>query len=162
MNAKFVILGIGNLLRSDDGVGVHAAQALARNPPPGADVVDAGTDALSALPFFEQAERMLIIDAVHSGAAPGTVTLWAERDLAPLPERATVHALNLLAARHLLPPGAPWPEVTVLGVEPAVLDYGLTLSPPVAAALPHVERRCHDIVHAWLIDQETHQPGRSA
>jgi Ni,Fe-hydrogenase maturation factor len=59
-------------------------------------------------------------------------------------------------------PGAVWPEVLILGVEPAVLDYGLALSPAVAAALPQVERRCREIVAAWQTQDSNTQPDRSA
>ncbi len=150
MQRKIVILGVGNLLMSDDGVGVQAAQALARNPPPGTEVVDAGTDVLSALPFLESATHALIIDAVRAGGKPGTLRLFSESELSPRLDTPTAHAVNLLASRRLLPPDAAWPEILVLGVEPAVLEYGLTLSPAVAAAVPLIERRCREIAAAWL------------
>jgi len=162
MNRGIVILGIGNLLMSDDGVGVHAAHALAKNPPPGVLVVDAGTDVLSTLPFLEDASRAIIIDALQAGAAPGTLRQLTECELAPTPDAPTTHAINLLAARRLLPPGTPWPEVAILGVEPAVLAYGMTLSPAVSAALPLIEQRCRDIVAAWQTDSPHIQTGRSA
>ncbi len=149
MNEKTVIMGVGNWLLSDDGVGVHAAQALALDPPPGAEVVDAGTDALSALPFFEQADRVLIIDAVRAGGAPGTIRQLAESELAAQHGLGTIHAVNLLVSRHLMSPGAVWPEVRILGVEPAVLDYGMELSPAVAAALPQVIRLSREIAETW-------------
>jgi hydrogenase maturation protease len=164
MNLKTVILGVGNWLMSDDGVGVHVAQALALDPPPGVEVVDAGTDVLSALPFLEQADRVLIVDAAQAGGSPGAVRELVEGDLvAPRGRGATtLHAVNLLASRHLMAPGAVWPEVLILGVEPAVLDYGLALSPAVAAALPQVERRCREIVAAWQTQDSNTQPDRSA
>lgn len=149
MTPKIVILGVGNLLRSDDGVGVHAAQALAANPPPGAEVVDAGTDVLSALPFLAQADCAVIIDALQAGGAPGTVRLMREADLAGLHGTVTAHAVNILAARHLFDRDAVWPELAILGVEPDALGYGMTLSPAVAAALPLVEQRCREIVATW-------------
>ena len=149
MNEKIVIMGVGNVLLSDDGVGVHAAQALAQDPPPGAEVVDAGTDALSALPYFEQADRMLIIDAVCAGGRPGTIRQLAESDLAVQQSIPSIHAVNLLASRHLMSPGATWPNILILGVEPAVLDYGMELSSSVAAALPQITQLCRVIVEAW-------------
>jgi hydrogenase maturation protease len=149
MKRKIVILGIGNLLMSDDGIGVHAAQALAQNPPPGAEVVDAGTDVLSALPFLEDASHALLIDAVRAGGSPGTLYCFSESDMSARIGTPTAHAVSLLASRHLLPPGARWPEITILGVEPALLEYGMTLSPAVAAVLPQVVQRCREIVAAW-------------
>lgn len=149
LTPRIVILGVGNLLMSDDGVGVHAAQALAAAPPPGTTVVDAGTDVLSALSFLEQADRALIIDALRAGGAPGTIRLMRETDITALAAGATAHAVNLLAARHLFPREAAWPDVSILGVEPDSLDYGTALSPAVAAALPLVAHRCRAIVASW-------------
>jgi hydrogenase maturation protease len=149
MNHPIVILGVGNLLMSDDGVGIHAAQSLARKPPAGACVVDAGTDILSTLPFLEHAARALIIDAVKAGGKPGELFQIPESQLRTPGRSGSAHAINIIAGRHLLPPGANWPEILILGVEPAVLDYGMTLSAPVAAALPRIERLSREIVAAW-------------
>lgn len=149
MTGQIVIMGIGNWLSTDDGVGVHAAQSLAQDPPPDTLVVDAGTDVLSALSFLENAARVLLIDAVRCGSEPGTVRCFTESDLL-MPERVhTAHTVSLLASRHLLPPGADWPEFLILGVEPASMTYGMDLSPAVAAALQHVTRLSREIVESW-------------
>jgi len=155
MDKNIVIMGIGNWLLSDDGVGVHAAQSLAQDPPPGALVVDAGTDALSALSFLADASRVLLIDAVRSDSEPGTIRRFTERDLSQPSSIHTSHTVHILASRHLLPPGAAWPEFHILGVEPASLTYGMELSPAVANALPHVTRLSREIVSAWT-SEPTH------
>lgn len=161
MSGKTVIMGIGNWLLSDDGIGVHAAQSLAAAPPPGALVVDAGTDVLSALEFFHDAPRVLLIDAVQCGEAPGTIRLFGEGDLSRRGTPSTSHTIHLLASRHLLPPDAAWPVIQILGVEPATLTYGMDLSPAVAAALPHVTRLCREIAHAWTEEPIHPKPSRS-
>ena len=153
MNDKIVIMGIGNWLMSDDGVGVHAAQVLALDPPPNTVVVDAGTDSLSALAFLEDAARVLLIDAVQSGREPGTIRSLTEKDLLPREGVTTAHVGSLLASRHLLPPGAVWPEILILGVEPASMTYGMELSPAVAAALPQVTRLSREIVESWRTEK---------
>ena len=153
MREDLVILGVGNLLMSDDGVGIHAARQLAMDPPEGVCVVDAGTDYLSALPFLEHARRALVLDAVRGGAAPGTVHRFGPDEIALRPAGGGAHLASVLEAWRLLAPGAPWPEILVLGVEPAVVDYGLLLSVPVAQALPRL------VVEARRqIDEWTEQP----
>ena len=136
MECNWVIMGVGNLLMSDDGVGIHAVRELSRQPIPGVEIVDAGTDYLSALPYIEKARRVLILDAVRGGGRPGTIHRLSEQDVLPRPFGGSAHATSIMEARRLLSPGAAWPDITVLGVEPAVLDYGMELSPPVADALP--------------------------
>jgi len=146
---QIIILGVGNLLMSDDGVGIHAAQSLALDPRPGTLVVDAGTDVLSTLPFLERASRALIIDAVRAGGNPGDLFQITERQLREPEGSTSAHAVNIIAGRHLQPPGANWPEILILGVEPGVLNYGMTLSEPVAAAMPRIEHLCRKIAAEW-------------
>ena len=149
MDTELLILGIGNLLRSDDGVGVHAVRALALRPPEGAQVVDAGTDFLSALPFLEEARRVLILDAVQAGGEPGTLVQVAQDEIVPRPDGSPAHTTSILEARRLLGPDAPWPEIIVLGIEPACLDYGMTLSAPVARTLPYLLARARELISHW-------------
>ena len=149
MDGNWVILGVGNLLMGDDGVGIHAVRELARDPIKGVEVVDAGTDYLSALSFIETARRVLILDAVHGQGAPGTIYQLSEQDLAPRPSGGAAHAPSILEARRLLAPDAVWPEITVLGVEPAILDYSMDLSGPVAAALPKLVALARETILAW-------------
>jgi hydrogenase maturation protease len=140
---------------SDDGIGPHAAQALAPCPPPGVCVADVGTDFLSALSFLEPARRVLVIDAVRAGGTPGKIYRLTERDMARPPTGpAPSHALNLLEARRLLSPDSPPIEILILGVEPAVIDYGMELSPSVSVALPRVLEMARDTVARWQ-DPET-------
>ena len=155
MSEAMVILGMGNLLMSDDGIGSHAAQALAPRPPAGVCVADVGTDFLSALSFLESARRVLVIDAVRAGGAPGTIYQLTASDIARQPTGSTPsHSLNLLEARRLLSPNSPPIEISILGVEPAVIDYGMELSPSVAAALPRVLEMTRNTAARWQ-DRET-------
>ena len=149
MDGPFLILGVGNLLRSDDGVGIHAVRELARHPIAGVEVVDAGTDFLSALPYLEAARRVLILDAVQGRGAPGSIYRLGQADIVPRPDGSPAHTTSVLEARRLLSPDAAWPEITVLGVEPLLLEYGLTLSRPVSQALPRMVVRAREIVSGW-------------
>ena len=158
MDTVLLILGVGNVLMADDGVGIHAVRALAASPPAEACVVDAGTDFLSALPYLERARRVLVLDAVRGGAAPGTLHRLGPDEIALRPAGGGAHVASVLEARRLLPPGAPWPDITVLGVEPAVVDYGLALSAPVAAALPRRVAAARRIICEWT---EQPKPGES-
>ena len=73
----YLILGIGNCLLSDDGVGVHAARMLQAEPPPETAVLAAETDFLSALPFLEGRAKALVIDAAFRSGSPGAGWLVA-------------------------------------------------------------------------------------
>jgi hydrogenase maturation protease len=132
---RLLILGIGNLLLADEGIGVHAAQALKRKDmPEGVAVLDVGTAILEALPELERADRVIVIDAVMAGKEPGTVYRIAYDDCEIPMQISSVHGFDLSRVVAMTSRQTP-PSVTVIGVEPARIEWSLELSPPVAKAL---------------------------
>jgi hydrogenase maturation protease len=134
-----LILGIGNLLLRDEGVGVHVARALAqRELPANVSVVEAGTAFLEVLPEIETADRILLIDAMEGGAAPGSV-YRVPFDQCRHPDMlASLHGFDM--SRVLFMAGNDRaPEVTVFGIEPAHIEWGTELSPQVERVLPAVQ-----------------------
>ena len=133
-----LILGLGNLVHSDDGLGVHAIQSLQSNPdfPPGAVLMDGGTQGLALLPHISAFQRLLVIDALDVGEAPGTVVRLEGDALKHLPGKPSVHQLgfaDLMVALELL--GETPEEIVMLGVQPQTIDWGTELSEPVRVAL---------------------------
>jgi hydrogenase maturation protease len=141
----YLILGIGNCLLSDDGVGVHAARLLQVEPPPETAVLAAETDFLSALPFLERCAKALVIDAMDAGQAPGTLYHCRSEELAETGQRHSLHELGLLEALEFLD-RSHRPEVHILGVQPGRIGLALDLSPDVAAALPQVVHTARQII----------------
>lgn len=138
MAVKNLILGLGNLLLGDEGVGVHAAQALiAEGCPEDTVILDVGTAILEALPALEQVQRVVVIDAVKGGEAPGSVYRMPFAEFVKKPVIASMHGFDLDRTLALTRRTEP-PEVLVIGVEPASFDWSLELSPAVAGALPTV------------------------
>jgi len=149
---RTVVLGIGNTLLSDDGVGVHAIRRLqqATTLPDDIQVVDGGTMGLSLLGYLEGTSRLVIVDAVETGGPPGTlVRLAGEEVPAYLSLKISPHDIGLpdllFAAklRDLYPD-----EVVVWGIQPASMGVGLDLSPPVSGQL-------HALVQKVLEELET-------
>jgi len=134
-----LVLGMGNLLLSDEGVGVHVARALAaRALPENVSVVEAGTAFLDVLPDIEKADRILLIDAMEGGGAPGSVYRVPFDQCVHPDMLASLHGFDL--SRVLYMAGSERaPEVTVFGVEPARIAWGTELSPVVARVVPAVE-----------------------
>ena len=134
---RALILGTGNLLLSDDGVGVHTIRRLQEvvELPEEVRVLDGGTLGLNLLPFLEGISYLVIVDAMETGQPPGTLRRLAG-DAVPayLSVKMSPHQIGvpdmLFAAklRDLYPR-----DVVVLGVQPATTEVGLELSPPVAA-----------------------------
>ncbi|MGB7540171.1 MAG: HyaD/HybD family hydrogenase maturation endopeptidase [Anaerolineales bacterium] len=154
MAKAVTILGVGNLLRTDEGVGVHAVRALAgrhREDMPDADFLDGGTLGLNLLSYIEEAKSLLILDAVDRGAPPGSVI---ELDGDSIPQYAGIklsehqvtfqEVLGLARIRGRFPP-----RMMLIGMQPADLGTGDRLSPVAAAALPEMLARAEAVLNSW-------------
>ncbi len=147
---RILIVGLGNLLLSDDGVGVHAIRELQKNSPPGVLAVEVGTAVLDALHLFEWAEKILAIDAMEGGGSAGTIYTLGGQEIEERGLRASLHEVDLLAALRFLPKQVN-PEITVLGIEPETIDFGVDLSPALQAALPQLVNSARNIVARWRL-----------
>ena len=135
---KTLVLGIGNLLLCDEGVGVHVARALKRELlPENVVTLEVGTAFLDALPEIEQADRIIIVDAMQAEHAPGTIYRVPFADCVKPECLASLHGFDLsrvifMAGRESIP------ETVVIGVEPARIDWGTDLSPEIQEMVPSV------------------------
>lgn len=138
---RIAVLGIGNLLLKDEGVGVHLVQELtgivdASN----VTIIDGGTS--PDIPFLIEkgVDKLIIIDAVKAEDKPGTVYRFSSDNLnldSVLP--VTLHDIGVLESLRMMALLDRQPKSTVIiGVEPKVIDLGLDLSPEVAKRLPEI------------------------
>ena len=134
------IVGVGNILRRDEGLGPAAVQRIERHRtlPDDISAIDAGTGGVTLLDVGRDLEQMAIIDAMRAGGEPGTVYVVRPEQLrSRSPEwSVSLHGTSLLGVIRLAQTvGEPLPDITLIGVEPADLGWGEGLSPAVAAAL---------------------------
>ncbi|HMF94693.1 MAG TPA: HyaD/HybD family hydrogenase maturation endopeptidase [Vicinamibacterales bacterium] len=137
------VLGLGNVLMSDDGLGPVAVRAFEAEyvVPADMQVVDLGTPGLDLLPWLADVGRVIIVDTVKSDRPPGTVRLYDKADLLRYPPSARVgpHDPGLKEALRALELAGRAPrEVTLIGVVPASTAIGLELTPPVRSAVATV------------------------
>lgn len=138
LSSDTVVIGVGNTILSDEGVGVHAARMLQGDPrvPAGVTILDGGTIGLELVPYASGASRVLLLDAMNSGKPPGTLARMTGRDLLDTTGGWSAHQLgvaDLITALFLVSTGPQ--DIVVLGVQPANTDWGTTLSSEVEAAL---------------------------
>ncbi len=137
-----VIIGVGNLLLQDEGVGIHAIQELQRRAlPPEVEVVDGGVAGMRLLDFLQGAARVLLIDAADMNLPPGTVFRFTPEEVrAGAKEvRFSTHDLGLLEVLELAKALGQCPEeVIIIGVQPKEIAWGTELTPEVQAAVPKV------------------------
>lgn len=144
---QLLILGLGNPICGDDGVGVAAVATLSRRYDALEDnvrFVDGGTLGLMLMPYFEEATHVLLVDAIRDGERPpGSFVRLRGDEVAPaVRERLSVHQIgvsDLLDGLRLI--GRYPDHLELLGLVPATLDLGLGLSEPVKEALPSLVER---------------------
>jgi len=136
-----LVLGVGNVLLQDEGVGVAVARLLSDDPgslPPETRVVDGGTLGLDLLPLIADSGAMVLIDAVSLGRAPGTITVLRDGEIhGALAGHVSPHQVgvsDLVAAARLM--GQLPDHVTLVGIQPGTIAIGLDLTAAVAAAVP--------------------------
>lgn len=138
---KPLILGVGNLLMGDEGIGVAAIKHLEEKGfAEHAELVDGGTSGFHLLGLFRNQQHLILIDAATDGKPAGTVSHVRPRYANDFPPTLTAHDIglkDLIESAALL---GYWPEVDLITVSIGDLAaMTLTLSPPVAAALPVIE-----------------------
>jgi len=124
---KTLILGIGNLLMGDEGVGIHVIRYLQENYElPGIDIVDGGTGGFHLLEYFQDYERVILVDATTDGQLPGTLKIIKPKYSSDYPQTLTAHDIglkDLLDALYLL---NKQPEIILFAVSISDLE-GLKL-----------------------------------
>ncbi|WP_420024389.1 HyaD/HybD family hydrogenase maturation endopeptidase (plasmid) [Cereibacter azotoformans] len=161
---RVLILGIGNILWADEGFGPRCIEALAERHafPSRVRLLDGGTQGLYLLPFLEEADALLVFDAVDYGLAPGTL-LTVRDDEVPAfmgAKKMSLHQTgfqDVLATAQLL--GRCPARLTLIGCQPEELeDYGGSLRPVVAACIAPALQVALEELAAWGV---TPLPGQS-
>jgi hydrogenase maturation protease len=156
---RTVVVGVGNTIHSDDGVGVHAIKRLQADPRVPSDItlLDGGTFGIELLAYVQGSSRLLLLDAVDVGKQPGTMVRMSGHELRGFPCGASVHQLGVADLLATLPLVSDIPRETVLlGVQPATTDWGTELSPSVEASLgPLVDAAVEQLLR-WSQESAAH------
>ena len=134
---KTLILGIGNYLMADEGLGVHLAERfLQEELPEGVDVLDGGTGGFHLLEYFEKYERVIIVDATLDGRPAGTIRLIKPHFASDFPQAMSTHDIglkDLVGALQLL---GTMPDIDLYVVSiKSIQEQGVELSPKISKAI---------------------------
>ncbi|HRH82518.1 MAG TPA: HyaD/HybD family hydrogenase maturation endopeptidase [Thiobacillaceae bacterium] len=153
---RTLVLGIGNTLLTDEGVGVHIIKALSEFLPPGLDgveLLDGGTLSFTLAGPIEEAETLVVVDAAELKSPPGTLRVFEGEamDAFLLSNRkSSVHEVGLADLRAIAILAGHWPQRRALvAVQPQLLDWGEFPTAAVAAAVPEACRRIVELIGAW-------------
>ena len=141
MCKKITILGLGNILLRDEGVGVWIAEELAkRNLPENVEIIDGGTAGLDILSSMKDVDKLIIIDALQGDEKPGTVYRLHPEDL-PVPSDSyvSVHQMNIVEGLNIAQKTGNAPqEAVIIGVEPEDMDWGLGVTSNIQQKFPEI------------------------
>lgn len=151
---QFLVMGVGNTLLQDDGIGIHVTEFLRETElaEAGLDIVDGGTIGLALLPQLEAADAVIIVDAAEMGAAPGEMRVFLDQEVDRhlSGKRRSVHevaVLDLLAAAELR--GRRPAHCALVAIQPASTDWGLEPTRDVQAAIPVACETIQSITRSW-------------
>ncbi|WPQ65999.1 hydrogenase maturation protease [Chitinophaga sancti] len=146
--SKTLLLGVGNYLMGDEGIGVHVAQRLEISQDiPGIDVIDGGTGGFHLLEYFEQYERVILVDATLDGLKPGTIRCIQPKYASDFPPEISAHDIglkDLVSALQLL---GKMPELYlfVVSIE-SIQQQGMELTEEIEGCIPLLLEEIRSVV----------------
>lgn len=137
---KIAVIGIGNVLLRDDGVGVHVINELEKQKiDENIELIDAGTSIFELLDVFSRNDIIIIVDSLKGGYTPGTIYKLTPKQLEEYSiSNVSLHdvqALDILRSVNLM---GYYPDVTIIGVEPKEITYDMNLSPLILAQVDKI------------------------
>jgi hydrogenase maturation protease len=160
MSNTIMVLGIGNTLLSDEGVGVHTIRYLSDRYPDleGVEWLDGGTLSFTLAGPIAAADGLIVVDAARLDATPGTVCRFegAAMDAYLKGARGSVHEVGLADLLDMARLGGELPPRRCLvGIQPRLLDWGERPSPEVEAAIPAAAAQVMETVNRWTGGEDT-------
>ena len=151
---RTLVLGIGNTLLSDEGLGVHLLNHLQQQHPdlPGVTWLDGGTLSFTLAPDIEDHENLVVLDAAQLNEPPGTVRLLSgsEMDQFIGHGKRSVHEVGLVDLMSIARLQGSLPRNrALLGIQPAEFGWGETLSDTVSRSIPHAAGQVLDLLYRW-------------
>jgi hydrogenase maturation protease len=137
---KILVVGMGNFLCQDEGIGVHIIQAMEDMELLNhIELLDIGTSTMDLTSHLEGVEKLVVIDAMKAGGTPGTIYKCRPEDLLPKDGGPiSLHEIGLLESLHMAEKMGVKIDTVVIGIEPKVLDWGVELSEEVKGKIPTI------------------------
>jgi hydrogenase maturation protease len=142
-NTRIAVIGMGNLLLKDEGIGVHVIRSLQSMPNlEGVLLIDGGTSP-EALDLVNKMERLIIIDAIRGNDEPVSVYRLSPEQVETA-KPSSIHEISVVSMLQTLSLRGENPEITIIGIEPKEIDIGLALSPELAERLPLITNTIYE------------------
>lgn len=154
---KTLVLGIGNTLLSDEGVGVHVAHSLQGRLPASdeLEILDGGTLSFTLAVPIENADALIVVDAAQLKSAPGTLQVFEGAEMDAFlrgNRRSSVHEVSLNDLMSIAMLAGHWPEKRALvAIQPEKVDWGDAPTPSVQSVIPEACRKIEGLLEEWHV-----------
>lgn len=138
---RVTVMGVGNDLLSDEGIGVHVIKAMeGQQLPDGVIIVNGWVAGIDLLQEIRNTERLIIIDAIDAGDRPGTVYRFRAEEVEVLinQHKTSLHQVDLFETLKLAKFLGSYPETVIIGIQPRDIVWGTEPSPLLAAMIPQI------------------------
>ena len=149
------IMGLGNILLMDEGVGVHTVTAFQErySVPDYVEIIDGGAAGLDLLPFIEGREKLLMVDAVNFDREPGYIDILENEAIpAKFGTKASLHHLGLMDVLSILKLSNSSPkDICLIGIQPKTMELGLDMSPEMWDKIDTLIERMVSKLNEWNV-----------
>jgi hydrogenase maturation protease len=137
---KILVVGMGNLIYRDEGIGVHIIQEMEKMKLPShIELLDIGTSTMDLISYMKEVKKLIVIDAMRAGGKPGTIYKCKPEDLLPKDEGPiSLHEIGLLETLNMTKKLGVEIETIIVGVEPETMDWGTELTESVKNKIPMI------------------------
>ncbi len=140
MLGKITVLGIGNLLLKDEGVGIHAIEAMKRQPlPKNVELVDGAVSGFDLLPVVESCEKLIVVDAIKTDDAPGTIYKFDPQQIDVKKDaHVSLHDIDFFQVLEFARRRKRLPQIQMIAIVPMETELGMELSSKLKEKLPEI------------------------
>ena len=138
---KIMVMGVGNILLSDEGLGVRFLDELAKMPlPENVELLEGGTAGLELVHLVQEVDFLIIVDAVNAKAEPGALFRFHPDDIQVFPEKYEVsfHQIGIVEVLTMANVLGKAPQTLIFGIQPKSLAWGMDISPEIEALFPRL------------------------
>ena len=138
---KIMVMGVGNILLSDEGLGVRFLDELQKTAlPENVELLEGGTAGLELVHLIQEVDFLIIVDAINAKAEPGALFRFQPGDLQVIPEQYEVsfHQIGIIEVLAMAKVLGQAPQTLIFGVQPKSLEWGMDISPEIEALFPRL------------------------
>ena len=136
-----MVMGVGNVLLSDEGLGVRFLDELGkRSLPPDVELLEGGTAGLELVHLIQEVDYLIVVDAINAKSEPGALFRFQPGDVKVFPDQYEVsfHQIGIVEVLAMANVLGHAPQTLIFGIQPKTLDWGLEVSPEIQALFPRL------------------------